>query len=117
MSDDLINETENGQVFKCSKCNAIHIEYKNLNFNFSEGQFKHFSEYLSKLDGEYWEKKNKDAQFKRKIIIPIGHQSFKILLNNEELEELKQLFSKKRQKNNVIQNYKIFNFNFTHCLN
>ena len=63
MSKDFINKTQNGQVFKCDKCNLIHIEYKNLNFNFTIKQFDDFADYLSKLDGEEWEEKNKNSKF------------------------------------------------------
>ena len=117
MRQDFINKTQNGQIFKCDKCNAIHIEYKNLNFNLSDEQFEHFSEYITKLDGKKWEEKNKNTLFKRKIIIPIGHQSFRVLLNIKELEELKRLFSTKKQKPNLVQNYKTMNLSFTFNLN
>lgn len=89
-----INQTENGKIFKCSDCNQIHIEFKNLNFNFNEDEFKKFAHYFSELDGQYWESMNVNVQFRKKIIIPIGHKNLNILLNNEELQELKFLFSK-----------------------
>jgi len=111
------NKTENGKVFKCSKCDAIHIEYKNLNFNFSEKQYKHFADYILKLDGEEWENKNRNSHYRRKIIIPIGHKSVNILLNNTELQELKQLFSSKKHYGIVSEDLKIMSMNFTNFLN
>jgi len=117
MKKDFINKTQNGQIFKCDKCKAIHIEYKNLNFNFSVEQFDHFADYLTKLDGKYWENKNKNSQFKRKIIIPIGYNSFKVLLTRDELEELKNLFFIKEKPLSVVQQHKIMNMNFTLILN
>jgi hypothetical protein len=117
MLNTIINRTQNGQVFRCSKCKAIHIEYKNLNFNFSVKQFDHFADYLTKLDGKYWENKNKNSQFKRKIIVPIGHQSFRVLLSKEELDELKQLFFIKEKPLSVVQQQNIMNMNFTLILN
>lgn len=113
----IINKTESGQVFKCSKCNAIHIEYKNLNFNFSEKQYKHFADSILDLDGNKWERKNRNAHYRRKIIIPIGHKNVNILLNNAELQELKQLFSDKEPNGNVSEDIKIMNLNFTNFLN
>lgn len=107
MSNNFINETENGQVFKCSKCKAIHLEYKNLNFNFTEEQYTNFAEYINNLNGKEWENKNKNSQFKRKIIISIGHQSFRVLLATEELEELKRLSPKPiSEKQRMITNFK-----------
>ena len=87
-----IKETTNGRVFICGKCDAIHIEYKNLNFNLTVKQFKEYSIYLNDLDGLEWEKINKDSNFKRKIIIPTQDKSFNMILNNVELTELKILF-------------------------
>ncbi len=31
---EILIETQNGKIFKCAKCDAVHVEYKNLNFNF-----------------------------------------------------------------------------------
>ena len=120
----LINKTINGQIFKCDSCEAIHIEYKNLSFNFSVQQFDNFADYLSKLDGKKWEEKNKNSSYKRKIIIPIGHKSFNVLLNNEELQELNSLFNQigKHIKpikitERIVHSAQIVNMNFTHFLN
>jgi len=114
MSSTIINRTQNGQVFRCSKCKAIHIEYKNLNFNFTDRQFSEFAEYINSLDGEKWEEINQNSQFKRKIIIPTGNQIFRVLLSNEELNELKKLFFIKEKP---FEKYKLINFNFKTVLN
>ena len=101
---DIISQTVNGRVFTCPFCNMIHVEYKNLNFNFEDKtECEHFAKYFLRLDGEHWEKQNAESCFSRKIIVPIGHKNFHMILNNEELLELKELFSvlfekpKKRQ--------------------
>ncbi|MEM1122541.1 MAG: DUF6686 family protein [Bacteroidota bacterium] len=53
----------------------------------------HFANYFLKLDGSYWEDLNEATHFKRKIIVPSGvDEVFNILLNSEELLELKDLF-------------------------
>ena len=120
----LINKTINGQIFKCDSCEAIHIEYKNLCFNFSIQQFDDFADYISKLDGGKWENKNKNTPYKRKIIISIGHKSVNILLNNEELQELNNLFNrigKQKQpleiQNRLVLSSQRINMNFTQFLN
>ena len=95
----LFSKTENGKVFLCSKCNEIHIEYKNLNFNFSGEEFKNFSNYFIKLQPDEWEFKNRDSFYNRKIIIPIGHKNFNMMLNREELLEFKQLLNLKKYQN------------------
>jgi len=87
------NITENGKVFTCLKCNKIHIEFNNLNFSFSEIEYKSFKEYVLKLNGEKWEAINNDSVFERKIHISILNNSFSIVLHNYELEEFKNLLN------------------------
>ncbi len=117
MSSTIINRTQNGQVFRCSKCKAIHIEYKNLNFNFTDRQFSEFVEYINSLDGKKWEETNQNSQFKRKIIIPTGNQIFRVLLSNEELKEFKQLIPAKLEPSNQYRKYQLMNLNFNIILN
>lgn len=76
----IIRETPNGKVFTCDKCDTIHIEYKNLNFNLTEIQFNDYSKYLNQLDGLEWEERNKYAGYSRKIIIPTRDKHFNMLL-------------------------------------
>ena len=108
----MINQTNNGKVFRCPGCNKIHIEYKNLNFNFNDKEYRDFANYFKGLDGQYWEDINYHTPYRRKIIVPIGHKNVNILLNNTELQELKKLFSKpivKKQKMTTHFKYNIFN--------
>lgn len=108
----IMNQTENGKVFRCSACNKIHIEYKNLNFNFNEEEYENFSSYFMELDGHYWESVNSQVSFRKKIIVPVGHKNLKVLLNNSELEELKILFSRGSTNHlNLLThfNYKLIN--------
>lgn len=87
-----INQTENGKIFRCSSCNKIHIEFKNINFNFNDEEYRYFTEYISELNGEEWEYQNRGSNYSRKIVLPINHRNVKILMNSYELQELKQLF-------------------------
>ncbi len=56
----IIQKTNNGKVFKCFKCNLIHVEFKNINLNFTDSQYKYFVEYIMKINGEEWESRNID---------------------------------------------------------
>jgi hypothetical protein len=114
---NIINQTDNGKVFLCDTCNAIHIEYKNLNFNFSSIQFKNFVNYMSRLKGEEWEQKNRDSQYDRKILIPMGHDSFNVMLNNTELEEIKNLLHIKMPERKDFQIMKASTMEFTAFMN
>ena len=100
---NVLSKTQNGKIYLCYKCKKIHIEYKNLNFNFSKKGFDSFADYIESLDGEYWEEQNKDTPFSKKILIPVGHQNLNILLSAVELAELKELFSYRTKLKDFIK--------------
>jgi hypothetical protein len=93
MGNQIIKRTKNGLLFYCKSCDLIHLEFKNLNFNFSEKQMVKFTGYIKNLNAREWERINKDSPFKRKIVVPISHDSFNFLLNGAELAELQDLVS------------------------
>lgn len=117
--NQIIAETINGKIFKCSKCNAIHIEYKNLNFNFNDKDFKKFVRYIQNLDGIEWETCNANSCFRRKILLPVGSGYFYALFNNEELEEFKQLVNieHRKKEEKYEQTIKAGNLEFISMLN
>lgn len=87
----IINQTINGRIYKCSECNKIHVEYKNLYFSFNNKEYHNFQNYIQNLDGQYWVRQNKDHSSERKIHIPINHPNLVMNFNLEELGELKEL--------------------------
>ncbi len=89
----IVGQTIHGMVFKCFKCNLIHVEFKNLNFNFTAEQYKHFADYIKSLDGAQWESANRNSSYIRKIMIPIGYQNINMMFNSDELSEFKTLLS------------------------
>jgi len=89
----IMNQTLHGRIFKCDQCDRFHIEFKNLNFNFTKEQLESFVDYLVQVDGEWCEQQNQRLAFRRKIVLPIGHDYFNVLLNADELQELKQLLN------------------------
>ncbi len=113
---NVISKTKNGKIFKCDKCNSIHLEFKNLNFNFSEEQFDTFADYIVALNGFEWEKKNKESYFNRKIFIAVN-SSFNVVLHNYELLELKQLLSFMQDDDVAHQTVQMKNLKFTNYLN
>lgn len=114
---EILIETPNGKIFKCEKCDAIHVEYKNLNFNFKEGDFWKFADYIRNLDGEEWVLRNSTSNFKRKIIIPVGSQFFNVLLDSKELRELRSLLNFKKDRDYFQQTIKAGALEFTSHLN
>ena len=113
----ILRETLNGKVFKCLTCNLIHVEFKNLNFNFSDSQYNHFAAYIKGLDGGQWELINRKSVYSRKILIPIGYQNINIMFNSEELAEFKDLLHIQPVKGNYTLNFETEYANFTLFLN
>ena len=113
----IIRQTDQGKVFKCSKCNFIHVEFKNLNFNFNTAQYEHFANYIQNLDGSEWENINRDSNYSRKIMIPIGHQNFNIILNADELIEFNNLLNIQQVYNGYKKHIKTSQFDFYVYLN
>jgi len=108
--NQLIGKTIHGKIFKCSNCNAIHIEFKNIGINLSENQFRSFTESILAIDGDEWEERNRDADFTRKILLPTGHQAINILLNKQELNELKELLTDRTGTKVIFQHFSTDNF-------
>jgi hypothetical protein len=69
------------------------VEFRNLCFDFYEEEYLSFVQYVCGLDGEAIETKYKQSIHKRKIPLSVGHVCLTILLNKEELSELKFLFT------------------------
>lgn len=107
---NVIKKTANGKIFKCNKCKSVHIEYKNLNFNFNKQDFEKFIKYFQDIDADFYEEINRNSDFKRKIVLPIGHQNFNILFDKKEWNEFKELLTEKSQNNclDFIKNTEIF---------
>jgi hypothetical protein len=94
---NIISISTHGRIMKCISCNKYHIEFNNLLFSFSENEYNKFRNYFLEFDVDYWEDRNKDVVYQRKIIVPVGHKNISTLFNKEEIIELKQLFSNKKQ--------------------
>ena len=107
-----IYQTKNGRIFRCASCDKIHIEFNNINFNFNDKEFEHFANYFDDLDGEYWEIANFQVNYRRKIIIPVGHKNINFLLNKEELKELKSLLANANINNKPLKLIKNFKYSF-----
>ncbi len=88
----ILNQTQNGKIFRCLSCNRLHVEYNNLYFTFTDKEFRKFRKYFLTLDAEYWEEVSKNEICNRKIMIPVGHDNLVTLFNVKEVNELKELF-------------------------
>lgn len=114
---ELLNQTLNGRIFRCSICNKIHIEYKNLNFNFSNEEYEYFKDYFFKLEPEKWEIKNRNTCFCRKVMVPIGHRNFNVMFHTSEIYELKNLLNYSKYGNETLRLIKLCNIELKLSLN
>lgn len=89
----IINETSHGKVFKCSTCHKYHVEYKNINFNFSEEQLEQFIDYLGTFDFEDSIEVNKESPYHRKIMLSVKHLYCNLLFHKHEILELYDLLT------------------------
>jgi hypothetical protein len=81
-----------GQIFICSQCRKIHLEFGNFSIDFlNEGQLENFCKQLQQIDGRYYADLNKRSLYKRKIMVPIPTSTTKMLFTLEELDEIKAL--------------------------
>lgn len=86
-----IRKTENGHLFQCNSCLGVYLEFNNLAFSFDSEEFSSFAKYVHSVDGDYLEKAFTRSPYIRKIALSVKHKNVKILLNRDELEELKIL--------------------------
>ncbi|MGQ1910972.1 DUF6686 family protein [Marinifilum sp. RC60d5] len=86
------NKTSNGSVFKCDSYQSIHLEFNNININFSnEIKYHQFADYVHDINIEQTEKENENSPYHRKIMIPIGSGACNFIMHGGELEDLKRL--------------------------
>ena len=94
------NRTSNGSLFRCEKCQSIHLEFNNLNINFSNpNNYHEFAKYLHQINADEWVRINKDSPYHRKIVIPLGNGNANFMLHAGELEDLKRLCIKSLTQN------------------
>jgi hypothetical protein len=113
----VLSQTVNGKIFRCQTCDKIHIEYKNLNFTFSDDEFTFFRDYFLKLDPEKWVKVNRNTIYCRKIMVPIGHNNFMAMFHAPEVYELKALFRNIKKKAGPFNLIKLEHFEAQLSLN
>jgi hypothetical protein len=106
----IINRTSNGFLLFCPKKNLYNVSFNNLTFNFDPSEMFSFISFLDKIDTSYWEKEYENSIYEKKIPIPTLQSNFIILLNRNELDELRVLLDFKTKKQLLKSeeiNYKI----------
>ena len=89
----ILSKTLNGRLLKCKTCNKIHLEYKNLNFNFTKEALFSFTDYVARIDSTFWANENKESPYHRKVVIPIVKNDVNAMFHPHEIGELKILLN------------------------
>ena len=93
----ILNKTRNGILTYCKISNIIQLVFNNLCFEFYKEEYSAFVGYINNLDADVIEKTYNYSIHDKKIPVSIGHVCFTILVNKEELGELKFLLSGKKK--------------------
>ncbi|MFW5767888.1 MAG: DUF6686 family protein [Bacteroidales bacterium] len=88
-----IYSTDKGQIVRNVPENNIIMEFGNLSWKLSVLQFRMLRQFITKIDGDHFEKLNANSFYRRKIRIPIKGTNLSILLSTDELEDLKKLIN------------------------
>lgn len=104
---NIIRQSPSGRVFRCSSCTKIHIEFKNINLNFSASEYDHFRTYINELDTEYWSRANASSPYRRKIILPVGHRNVNLLFDLVEIEDLRYLLNGSILNSSIRNSFRI----------
>lgn len=86
-------KSAHGTIRFCNNCQLYHLEFGNLNFNFTEKQLIVFRKYINEIDGEYWARVNHKTEHTRKIQLPTQLKGTNFCFHASELEELKYLLN------------------------
>jgi len=94
-------KTKHGHLFTCNKCNKFHFEFNQMAIDFSSLKIvENFYSYLKTIDGNEFERINRNTQYHRKIQIPFPNTTIKLVLSQTDLSEIKTLIE------NFISKYK-----------
>lgn len=107
----IVNRTSNGLLLFCPKNDMYQLSFNNLSFNLNSTEMDSFSNYLTRIDSDYWENEYRNSIYEKKIPIPTLQSNFIIMLNRKELDELRDLVDIQKGYNILKSNeidYKLF---------
>ncbi|WP_394970662.1 DUF6686 family protein [uncultured Croceitalea sp.] len=98
-----ISNSKNGILTYCNNSKLFQLVFNNLCFEFYEWELETFKKHITELDVVYWENQLICSQHQRKIPISIGHKCFIILVNREEVLEIKWLLKMDSKTTNILK--------------
>ena len=88
----IIQKTTNGLLLFCPNGDCYQLSFNNLLFNLNSYELNGFINFIKKIDLNYWEQEYKNSVYERKIPIPTIQSNLIIMMNSNEILELKLLF-------------------------
>ncbi|MFB1027476.1 MAG: hypothetical protein QMC27_05925 [Flavobacteriaceae bacterium] len=105
----------NGQLPYCEDCRVYHFTFNNIYIEFTKKELKLFKKYVSNIEVEYWETKNKTMIIKRKIPIGTMQENLSMIFNKQELKSLKDLIFQNTIRSN--EKISVLDIDYTLLLN
>ncbi|AYN67662.1 hypothetical protein D1013_09925 [Euzebyella marina] len=108
-----LSQTNNGLLVYCEQCKLYHLTFGQFYLELTRKELYYFGRFLKELDSEYWNHKLCDSVLKRKIPIPTQQANLALIVNDEELAELKSLVFFKDTKSKIdLIDFNNSHFNF-----
>ncbi len=107
----VLNRTSNGLLIFCPRNDMYQLSFNNLTLYLNSTEMCTFSNYLTKIDSDYWENEYENSIYEKKIPIPTLQANFIIMLNRKDLDELRRLMDLSKDYNILKSNeidYKLF---------
>ena len=108
----IIQKTTNGLLLFCPTGKCFQLSFNNLFFNLNSHELNGFIDFIEKIDFKYWEHEYKNSVYQKKIPIPTIQSNLMIMLDRNELLELKILL--KIFKENHILNSDEINYDLNY---
>ena len=105
----------NGQLSYCEDCRVYHFTFNNIYIEFTKKELQLFKKYVSNIEVEYWETKNKTIIIKRKIPIGTMQENLSMIFNKQELKSLKDLIFQNTIRSN--EKISVLDIDYTLLLN
>lgn len=94
----LVAKVKSGELSYCRHCRSFHLIFNNLFYELTRQELKKLKQYVDTIDISYWETKYEHTNLNRKIPLPTTQDNLIIMLNRQEVSELKRLLAFKNYK-------------------
>ena len=98
----LLNRTTDGILIYCNRSKTFQMLFKNINFNLTRLELNSLTKYCNEIDEKYWEWEMKNSIYPKKIPLPTTQENLMILLDVNDLLEIRELLNISENENHFI---------------